>query len=209
VETLADFLNVPDITNNDDCRNALQKFANSIMIPHPDCAVIMLHHFNKSSMSAELSGMKILGATALTGGTDAKIYLHRVSDMDPRRVIQATIRRGLPIEPTYLEFDPDTLIATLGDTVKAEIISKRAFNETQKELDLAGTIQRFICATPGLPKWDVVRAVGGNSQQIGKHIDGLIQSGLIEVRSGGEKGNAQLLYLRGLVPMRRITRKRR
>jgi RecA-family ATPase len=75
VETLADFFNLDDITNNDQCRTALQLFCDGLVAPHPNTAFLILHHFNKSNDDANLSIKKVLGGTALAGGTDAKIYL--------------------------------------------------------------------------------------------------------------------------------------
>jgi hypothetical protein len=114
VETLADFLYIPDITNNDDCRTALQSFCNLVMKSNPNCAFLLLHHFNKSNINAELSGTKILGATAINGFTDAKIYLRQISDEDSRRVIHASVRKGRAIVPTYLDFEPETLTPESG-----------------------------------------------------------------------------------------------
>jgi len=195
VETLADFLNIPDITNNDDCRTALQNFCNLVMQSNPDCAFLLLHHFNKSNLNAELSGTKILGATVISGFTDAKIYLRQISDEDSRRVIHATARKGVGIVPTYLDFDPETLTATLGTTVRDEAIATRQVAKTKRIMDLDSRIQQLVSENPGLSKWVIVSMVGGNGQRVGKHLEGMIHAGFIVTKSGGEKGNAQLLYL--------------
>lgn len=197
IETLSDFLQVQDITSNDDCRTGLQRFYDTIMKPHPDCVYVMLHHFNKSDMKGDLSITRILGGTTIAGGTDSKIYLSQVSDSDSRRTIHAATRKGKSIEPTYLVFDPATLTSTLGDTVKQESITNRSIVKTQKLLDVDAKIQQMIYEHPGTSKWQLVASVGGNSMDTGRHIEEMIQSGLIIAKQGGGKGSPQRLYLPG------------
>ncbi len=133
VETFQEFFeDVTDITNNDDCKNALQRFCKELVTPHPDCAFLILHQFNKSKDDADLSIKKVLGGTALAAGTDAKIYLRQVSDADTRRVIHATVRKGKAIPLTYLKFNPETLTASLGDTVADEDTQIRSVNKAEK-----------------------------------------------------------------------------
>jgi hypothetical protein len=194
IETLADFLNVEDISSNNDTRVAMQKFIDLIIKPYPGCSVVLLHHLNKSSVEADLSAKKILGGTVIAGATDAKIYLKRVSDEDPRRIISATIRRGRGIEPTYLEFDHETQIATLGNTVKAEAIAKKKATKEQKGLESDLHILQVIRENPGMPKWDIAKKVGGNALAFGKKVNELIEMNLVSATLGGEKGNAICLY---------------
>lgn len=197
IETFSDFLRVLDITNNDNCRTELQRFCDTIIKPHPDCVFVMLHHFNKSEPKGDLSITRILGGTAIAGGTDAKIYLSQVSDNDPRRTIHAHARKGKAIEPTYLNFDPATLTSTLGDTVKQESITSRSIVKAQKLLGLDASIQQIINQHPGAAKSEISALVRGNTQTIGRHIEEMIQSGLILVKQGGGKGSPQRLYLPG------------
>jgi len=197
VETLADFLNVQDISNNDDCRQAMQNFCNTIVIPNPDCAFLLLHHFNKSNLNAELSSVKIQGGTTIAACSDGKIYLNQISDIDPRRFIKAEVRKGHPIEPTYLLFDPNTLTASLGETLREEATANRQSAKAQKELDLDTKILQLIALNPGQSKWKIVDLVGGSSQRVGNRVDQLIESNFIITRKGGEKGNAILLDVHG------------
>jgi hypothetical protein len=195
IETLSDFLPVTDITSNDDCRAGLDQFCNRIIDPHPDCAYLILHHFNKSSMNADLSSIRVLGGTTIVGGTDAKIFLEQVSDQDQRRIIHASVRKGRRIEPTYLNFDPETLTATLGESVRQESILNRSVIKVQKGLDLDGRIVQFVGQNSGSPKWQIVALLGGNNKSVGNRIDDLIHAGTVVASLGGEKGNAQLLSL--------------
>jgi hypothetical protein len=194
IETLSDFLDVPEITSNDDTRRGMQKFCDEIIEFHPDCAFLMLHHFNKSSAESDLAITKILGGTAIAALSDAKIYLTRASDQDERRVIQAQVRKGTGIERTYLDFDPETHTATLGQTVAAERVSARSFDQQLKEIQLDGEVIRVVKNNRGITKGDAVKQITGNAQKIGRKIDQLIEERTIFWKLGGEKGNAKLLY---------------
>ncbi len=200
VETLADFTGIADITSNDDTRIALEKFSKTIMQPRLDCAFLILHHFNKSTVDNELAAKRILGGTAIVGGTDAKLYLKQVSDTDSRRILWITVRKGKPIEPTYLNFDPATLTACLGETVKQEAIASKQIAKAQKEFGLETSILRYVREHAGISKWEAVHAIGGNTQKMGWRIDALIKSGSIVEMSGGQKGTAKQLYVAGAEP---------
>jgi hypothetical protein len=195
VETFLDFFEgVKDITSNDDCKTALQLFNKELVTPHPECAFLILHQFNKSKDDADLSIKKVLGGTALAAGTDAKIYLRQVNDTDTRRVIHATVRKGRAIPPTYLEFNPETLIASRGSTVADEDIKERKRQKSEKANDIDLKIHQVITGNPGLPKSAVVKLVGGRAATVGKHIDELVNFGLFRTEKGPGKGAAQLLF---------------
>ena len=105
------------------------------------------------------------------------------------------------IEPTYLEFDEKTLTSTMGIKVKDENQDKREKAKLQKLTELDTRIQQVLTETPGIPKMDVVKAVGGNRQAVSKRIDELVNDyGCIEVTAGGDKGTARLLTLVGEMP---------
>jgi hypothetical protein len=194
VETLGDFFDMVDSTNNDECRKALSKFRDDFVIPFPNTVFLILHHLGKSKDDADLSSKKILGGTAFVGGTDAKIYLRQVSDADPRRVIHVTIRRGKSIPPTYLKFDAATQRATLDDTVENTLIQDRTLQRKQKASDLKDTILQIVSDTPGLPTWTVVKMAGGTTAFTGAIVTDLIKANLILVRDAGGRSHAQLLY---------------
>ncbi len=194
VETFLDFFDVKDITSNDDCKNALQLFSKELVTPHPDCAFLILHQFNKSKDDADLSIKKVLGGTALAAGTDAKIFLRQVSDEDTRRVIHATVRKGRAIPPTYLEFNERNLTASRGATVADEDIEERKRRKSEKALDVDLKIHQIITENPGLKKSLVVKLVGGRAATVSDRIEELVEFGLFRTEKGPGKGAAQLLF---------------
>ena len=201
VETLADFMPDAELEKSKEMRDALSRFSNDIMAYFPNTAFLLLAHFNKSTSKDGLALTRINGSTFIPAGTDAKIYLEQVSDTDHRRVLHATVRKGQRIEPTYLEFDEKTLTSTLGVRVKDEVQDKRENAKLQKLTEIDARIRQVLTETPGIPKMDVVKAVGGNRQAVSKRIDELINGyGCIEVTMGGDKGTAKLLTLLGEMP---------
>lgn len=119
IETLMDFFQSDDLDSGPE--NA-RKFAalEGVISKYPQCAFGMLHWFKKSDMQRGLSIHKMLGSTVIAGKTGTKIFLHEVSDNDSRRVIQVRVRKGVKIEPTYLNWDAATKISTLGIPVALE-----------------------------------------------------------------------------------------
>src|ERR1700678_2488802 len=129
LETLDDFLQMDDLSDNPTARRAFEKFDAEIVSQHaPRCSFLALHHFKKSDEQKGSSLHKILGATAIAGKTDCKIYVRQVNDSDPRRILSVQTRKGTPIEPTYLIFNEETPSVTLGQTLAEERAeSKKAF----------------------------------------------------------------------------------
>jgi hypothetical protein len=119
IETLMDFFQSDDLDSGPE--NA-RKFAalEGVIAKYPQCAFGMLHWFKKSDMQRGLSIHKMLGSTVIAGKTGTKIFLHEVSDNDPRRVIQVRVHKGVKIEPTYLNWDAATKTSTLGSLVALE-----------------------------------------------------------------------------------------
>ena len=202
IETLDDFLRVRDIKENTAAREAFERFDAQVVSKHcSHCSFLTLHHFKKSDkQKANLSLTQILGATFIAGRTDAKMFMHQISDEDPRRVFHAVVRKGAAIEPTYLDFDPETQTARLGMKVADEKArSKKAMKESESA-ELEAEIFRVLHAHRGRSKWDIVKLVGGNSERVGRRIDELAEGGHIVVTVGGKKGNAKCLYLTGEEP---------
>jgi len=201
VETLADFMPNAELEKSKEMRDSLSRFSNDIMVHFPNTAFLLLAHFNKSTSKDGLALTRINGSTFIPAGTDAKIYLEQVSDVDHRRVLHATVRKGRRIEPTYLEFDENKLTSTLGVKVKDEDQGKKEKAKLQKLTDLDIRIQQVLTEKPGIPKMDLVEAVGGKRQAVSKRIDELVNDyGCITVTMGGEKGTAKLLTLSGEMP---------
>jgi hypothetical protein len=200
IETLDDFLNVDDITNNDEVRRALQKFNECFVARYPDTSFLLLHHFTKSDDYGSLAsgkgliGKKVLGATALKGKIDALICMEQVSDADPRRIILVDIRKGERIPPTYLDFDEQTQRSILGGNVADALIQDRKRQRDQKTESFKNDILQIVIDNPGLAKWTVVHEAGGTRAVTGAIVDELIKANHILIKDAGGKSHAQLLY---------------
>lgn len=64
-----------------------------------------------------------------------------------------------------------------------------------KDDQKASEIIAYIQEHPGLPKWDVAKAVGGKRLRAGQQIDRLLANGVVSSHKGGKHSNAKLLYL--------------
>jgi hypothetical protein len=200
VETLADLIPDAELEKSKDMRDALARFSDEVMSLFPNTAFLLLAHFNKSTSKDGLALTRINGSTFIPAATDAKIYLEQVSDTDHRRVLHATVRKGKKIEPTYLEFDEKTLTSTLGTKVKDEVKVQKEDAKAKKLTDMDAGITEVLTETPGIPKMDCVKAVGGNRKAVSDRIDFLIDRDCIKVTFGGEKGTAKLLSLGADIP---------
>lgn len=205
IETLDDFLKSDDISDNNDNRQIFARLDAEVISKHRShCSFLVLHWLKKSDTQSSQRGLnlhKILGGTVIAGKTDTKVYLRQASDDDQRRIIQISVRKGIPLEPTYLNFDPDTNTSELGPTVAGE---KSAVEQTKKDLaevDIDTRINAAVHANPGRSKWDIVKIVGGNGQATGSRIDARIAAGDIVALNGGKRSNAKLLYLTGEEPV--------
>jgi hypothetical protein len=176
VETLADLMPDAELEKSKDMRDALQKFSNEVVVKFPKTAFLILAHYNKSTSKDGLALTRINGSTFIPAGTDAKIYLEQVSDTDNRRVLHATVRKGKPIEPTYLNFDEKTLTSTLGIKVKDEVKVQKEDQKAKKQTEMDARITEVITEIPGIPKMNCVEAVGGNRKAVKDRIDFLIPS---------------------------------
>lgn len=200
IETLDDFLKIEDIKENSAGREAFERFDAEVVSKHcSHCAFVVLHWLKKSDKQTTRNIHRILGGTILAGKTDAKVYLQQVSDEDPRRIIQVTVRKGVPIEPTYLLFDAQTQTSELGAKV-ADEKSKNA--QTKLELERTALDTRILATihqNPGKPKVEIKKLVGGKGELVGRRIDEQIAAGLITVAPSAR--GAKLLYLTGEEPL--------
>jgi len=205
IETLDDFLKTQDISDNNEGREAFARFDTEVISKHRShCAFLVLHWLKKSDTQSSQRGLnlhKILGGTVIAGKTDAKIYMRQASDEDQRRIIQISVRKGLPLEPTYLIFDPETNSSELGATVASEKSDVAKAKKDLAEIDIDTRINSVLHANPGRSKWDIVKLVGGNATAIGERIDIRISEGDIVAINGGKRKNAKLLYLTGEEPV--------
>jgi hypothetical protein len=159
IETLDDLLKVSDIKENSAARAAFDKFDTVVVNDFSHrVAFLALHQLKKRETDSV--GDMLLGATVIRGRTDAKWYLRRVSDEDPRRIFTATVRKGQEISPTYLDYNPDTETSTLGMTTTEE--RKHSAQETDKRI--VQEIVTFFKNNPDTSfERDCFPAISGNS----------------------------------------------
>lgn len=182
IETLDDLLKVQDILSNTAAREAFEAFDNVFAKHAHRAACLALHHLKKTENKND-SGRDILGATVLRGRTDAKWYLHKAEDK--RRIFEATIRRGRPIEPTYLVFDPESESVTLGETYAEACAASAGHNRERIEAD----ILKYFNDHPGARFEDQCRVlVTGNNDAKRRAFKRLLAQGTLIQVSKGVKG---------------------
>lgn len=201
LETLDDFLQMDDLDNNPSTRRAFEKFDGGVVAEHAHrCCFVALHHFKKSDEQRGSSLHKILGATVIAGKTDCKIFMRGCGDSDPRRVINAQTRKGIPIEPTYLAFDEATQSSTLGTTLADERAESKRAVVSMNASELRSRCIEVVAQNHGLPKTEACKRVGGHRSDALKMFDRLISEGVITWQPGGATGTAHLLYIKGKAP---------
>jgi AAA domain len=191
IETLDDFLKIDDLGDNSSARRAFEKFDKDILEEHcKRCSFVVLHHFKKSDEQRGSSLNQMLGATVIAGKTDGKIFLRQVSDADQRHYIRFQMRKGVDIEPTYLNFDPETQASTLGVTLADEKAAAKKAKITVNAIDLRGRVLGAVMNNAGEPRRNIAKIVGGDTTTTLAKINELIANGDIVAH-----GNA--LYIKG------------
>lgn len=205
IETLDDFLQMDDLSDNPSARRAFERFDKEVVSKHRErVSFLALHHFKKSDEQRGLSLNKILGATVIAGKTDCKIYLRQVSDTDPRRIISAQTRKGIPLEPTYLDFDEGTQTSVLGQTLADEHADAKKLNLSLSQAELRSWCLEVIAANPGLSQRAVCEKVGGKTKTVNDMLKQLVGEGAIVCQLGGATKTAHNLYLKGQAPAEQI-----
>jgi len=204
IETILDFLAIKDSNSTEAVKAELKKFNDRITEAYPDCVFLLLHHLNKSDMAKDsLSLVKINGSHAFATATATKMYLHRISDQDPRRYIYVSVRRGKELEPTYLVFDKATGISTLGETLYAESTRAKAQVKEVRDQDLTSRIIQAVDENAGLAKSALVSKIGGNRQKALARIDELVAQKILTAVEGiSSRGGIppQQIYVKGQEP---------
>jgi len=180
VETLDDLLKMEDVKENTAARKAFDIFHDKIgrHFSHRT-AFLCLTHLKKKD--CDESGDMILGATTIRGRTDAKLYLKTVSDDDDRHILHATVRKGRSIPKTYLEFNRETEVSTLGQTLAEE--KKRNAEKTTDRI--AEKILTFFATRPNSSfEQDCFPIVEGNTAAKRRSFNSLVKDGAL-VKSGG------------------------
>jgi hypothetical protein len=157
-ETLDDVLRIPDLNSNTKSREAFERFEKTVLRPHyRQTSFFFLHHMRKRGEMDE-SGSMIMGATVVEGKTDSCLYLTR---RGPQRFIHSDLRLGEQIERTLLNFNPETLLASLGDTVEASNHRENSKIVERMKAQIITTIQHH----PEFTKREILGLVDGNSDQ--------------------------------------------
>jgi len=201
VETLDDFLQMDDLSDNPTARKAFEKFDKEIVHEHVHrCVFLALHHFKKSDEQRGATLAQILGATVIAGKTDCKIFMRENGGSDHRRVVSIRVRKGTKLEPTYLDFDEATSTSTLGQTVADEQAESKKVSVVATNSELRTRTIEIISNNPGITKTECYAKVGGYKRAAEKMVDSLIGEGLIDTRKGGQIGTAIILYIKGKAP---------
>jgi adenylate kinase family enzyme len=202
IETLDDFLQMDDLSDNPAARRAFERFDKEVVNKHKErVSFVAIHHFKKSDDQRGSSLTKILGATVIAGKTDCKIYLRQVGDADGRRIVSAQTRKGVPIEPTYLTFDEATQSSTLGQTLADERADAKKFSLSLTHSELRNRCIEIIATNPGLTQRVVCEKIGGKTKSANDMLRALIDDGVIVPQLGGATKTANLLYIKGKVPV--------
>lgn len=193
IETLDDLLKISDLKENSASREAFDKFDKAVVDEfHPTVSFLALHHLKKNEVESS-SGEMLLGATVIRGRTDAKIYMRRESDDDERRMLFASVRRGVPIPKTYLKWHAATETSTLDITVAED----RKNNAGHTEDRTLGAMKAYLASHPNSTEHDCL-IVPGNNDAKKRLFRKAIVSGIF-VRSG--KGTKNNPYLYNLKPI--------
>ena len=201
IETLDDFLQMDDLSDNPSARRAFERFDREVVSKHKErVCFVALHHFKKSDEQRGSSLTKILGATVIAGKTDCKVYLRQVGEGDGRRVVSAQTRKGVPIEPTYLVFDDATQSSTLGQTLADERADSKKISLSQTHAELRQRCIEVVAQNAGLSQAKCCERVGGKTKLANDMFKALIDDGVIVVQQGGATKTAHLLYLKGNAP---------
>jgi hypothetical protein len=193
IETILDFLDIPDSNSTEAVKNAMRVFNDRITEKYPNCVFVLLHHFNKGELSRDsLSICKISGSHAFATTTATKVYINRVSDEDPRRYVHATVRKGRELEPTYLKFDPATNTSTLDVTVYFEKTMQRENDRQTKVEVIDQRILRAVRDNAGISKGSLAKMVGGKRETTWGRIDGLLERQLLVEQATKARGGTVL-----------------
>jgi AAA domain-containing protein len=193
LETLDDFLQVDDLDNNTATRKAFEKLDAVVQKHTHRCCFVALHHFKKSDEQKGSSLHRILGATVIAGRTDAKIFMRGCGDSDHRRVISVQLRKGTPIEPTYLDFDTTTQSSTLGKTIADEKSNATKVTKSSAQADIRQRCIDVIAQNEGMTHRSVCDTVGAKTQRSNDMLHELMKDGVVISHRG-------LLYIKGREP---------
>ena len=138
-----------------------------------------------------------MGATVISGRTDAVWYIRRKSDDDEQRIFHADVRSGIQIPKTLLNFNKETEINTLGMTVAEE--RKLGAGQTAEKIKKA-IVEYFAIHPDTTFKQDCFPSIDGNSDLKRKLFKELLANGSL-VKSGAGTKNSPFVYRVAAIPM--------
>jgi hypothetical protein len=189
IETLDDLLRIPDLNKNTAAREAFDKFDNTVMTEFSHrCAFLALHHLKKRECDRE--GNMIMGATVISGRTDAVWYIRRKSDDDEQRIFHADVRSGVQIPKTLLNFSKETEINTLGMTLAEE--RKLGAGKTSERVKQA-IVDYFATHPDTTFRQDCFLSIDGNSDLKRRLFKELLANGFL-VKSGAGTKKSPYVY---------------
>jgi len=200
VETLSDFVQTNDIKDNDELRKLIERLRTEVISVHDHAAFLMLHWLRKTDTTELGKGLmrhRLLGGTMIAAKVDTMMYIHQISDSDPRRLVLAETRRGRDIKPTYLVYDAATQHSELGRTYAEEKTELKV-----KLADKAKDVKRnrilaVVRKSQGSSMNAVVSEVGGYRTETLNTVHELIEAGrLVSVPDG----QTQRLYTPDAAP---------
>ena len=137
--------------------------------------LLAVHHAGKAERTDSLDS--VLGSVAVHGSMDCTLLLRRTPEY---RVIESQQRYGADLEPTTLNFNPNTGWLERGLLVK-EVESER----------LAQEILDFLsCQDDGITEQEIAEAVGGKTETKRRALRNLVEAGQIRREGRGGRGDA-------------------
>lgn len=158
IESMTDLLNVKDINDNSQVREAFLEFEDVISSHVARAGFVGLCHLKKTD--CDDPGDAISGASELRARSDGKIYLQAAPGADGR-IISIKTRVGTDLQKTLLDFDPVTHRVSLGKSFSE--IKREEFVSTQQEIEQS--IIEYLMKNPNITREDCIRAVRGNTKR--------------------------------------------
>jgi hypothetical protein len=143
--------------------------------------ILTVHHMKKKETEDVMDGT--LGSTAIVGGTDTFVAL--MVDGRSIRTLCTRQRYGTDMEPTQLEWDPETRELSLGMT--ADDASRAAADELRRGQE--EEMIHYVAAHEGCTQQAMLNAVRGRKTSKLRVMQQLIDEELFVQSGEGKKGD--------------------
>jgi hypothetical protein len=191
METLSSFVRMKDMNNNTDVKEAFDRFHKLVAHDlYERCAFGGILQLKKRDL--DTAGEMICGATEIRAQLDAQIYIRKISDNDERRKFMVRTREGTDIPWTFLQYDKDARISTLGQTVKEEYRSRMQHNKTETREAIRAGITDYLLKNPNSTQADIMASkdVSGRTNTKFEVLNEGVEKGWFSRSNSGEKGKA-------------------